>query len=660
MALQLEHAYWREEIIAAQEVMRPYLGEAYDQMVLNYTGGRHGQDDIDRDPDENDPENHAFEWIALMQGQAIPGVPQTKAESLIPEDPVLQQEASQLQLALNELSTKTNLRRELFKLFVDYSMRWGVGLVKPKPTLGAYQFEDPPEWPQVMRLSLRDWVCDVRALDAETRRWAGHRVRLDLEDVMDEALEDEDSGWNLEWLRQVETRESDESGTDGNGLRPRIRRGSGPDRKQVEVFEVWVPELELEFTDEDAKRTGKKSWVEAGYNGLILTISTDTDEETRQIDTDEPWPRVPRPFFGPPCGPYQFFQGYFVPDDGFPLSAIGAVEGQMEFLNDLVRAMNKSARRYKRVVFVSSEDPELAINVTEGEHDGVYTTNVGDLKKGIQEATIGGPSNEQIVTADIAKERLNKASGLDDAQRGNVTGQGTATEVLAATQASAARVSGTIIGNFREGMLGLYRKMAWYVWNSPTFKMLVAPSATPMFRPDGQQIRGGVVVRGGSPRLNEDTGELEAQAMAPNFDAVSIQIHTFSLQSFGTTSPQQQLMEFDTAAMAYLPMVSDPRFLCVGWRRFFGERRRLVQGPDFSESIDFDLAAQIAAVQLQQQVEQAQPDTPQNKPTGGGQGNGPGWRVTMKGGPQPSEYARGGGLLKAGSNVKNKKAQASR
>lgn len=659
MSLQVTPSYWREEIRASQEVLRPYLGDAYERVIRNYTGGRHGEDAFGQSGDDSDPENHAFEWIALMQGQAIPGVPQIRATASETLGEVAEQ-AQQLELAMNELLLKSKFRREMCKVFVDYSMRWGVCLVKPIPQLGAYQYEDPPDWPQAMRLSIRDYFWDPRSLDAETRRWQGHRVRADKKDLLEDAKKYPDLGWNLRLLEQLGEVTDSDGQTDNSTVKPKIRWGGGPDREQVEYIEVWVPELELEFTPADRKRTGRASWREAGFNGIILTVPLDWEWDKQPDEAEEPWLREPRPFFGPPSGPYEFFQGYYVPDDSAPLSAVGAVENQMRYLNDLARAMISSARRWKRLVFVSNEDPDLPIQVEEGMHDGVLTTNVGDVKRGIQQVEVGGTSNEQIVATDIAKNRLDRASGVDDAQRGNVTGQGTATEVLAATQASAARV-GMILGNFREGMLGVLQKMAWYVWNHHQFQIQVGPEAAAKLRHPrtGEPVRA-PVIRGGSPKINPQTGKVEAVPMAPHFDAVSIQIHTFSVQSFGTITPTQQLMEFDQTAMAYMPLISNPQFLHVDWASFFADRRRLIQGADFSASIDFDLGRQVAMAQLGAQLEQSQgaqgPAQPTQAKATQQSGSGPSWRVTMKNGPQPSAYARGG-LLKPGGNTKQPSKQ---
>jgi hypothetical protein len=652
MSLKVTPGYWREEVRASQEVLRPYLGEAYDDLIRNYHGGRHGRDESKGD-DEPDPENTGFEWIALMMGQAIPGIPQVKTSSSEAQGELAEQ-SEQLEIALNELLLKSKFRRECCKLFVDYSMRWGVGLVKPIPQLGAYQFQDPPRWPQAMRVSIRDFFFDPRALDADTWRWQGHRVRADKEDILEDAKENPDLGWNVALLERLTTiTEAEEDQGGANAARPQIRWGGGPDRQQVEYVEVWIPELELEFTEKDRKRLGgARSWREAGYNGLILTVPLDYEPGVPEGE-DEDWIREPRPFWGPSSGPYEFFHAYYVPDDSAPLSPLGAVENQSEYLNDLAKAMIRSARNWKRLVIVGSEDPELPIKVEEGEHDSIFTTNATDVRRSIQQVELGGTSNEQIVATDIAKNRHQRASGLDDAQRGNVTGEGTATEVLAATQASAARV-GLILNDFREGMLGLIYKMAWYVWNDHQFQIQTGSQNASRLRHSstGEPLRF-PVIRGGSVEVGPE-GQEAAQPMAPNLDAVSISLHTFNVQPFGTTSPQQQLLEFDQTAMAYMPLISDPRFLHVDWAKFFADRRRLVQGPDFATCVDFEEARKIAAAMLQMELEGGpKADGPPSPMFSGGHspnGGGPAWRVGMKDGPQHSEYARGG-LLSPGKNT---------
>lgn len=649
MALTALPSYWRQEIQACHTALREHLGASYDAMVRGYTGGRWGNGS---DEEDENPENHAFEWISLMQGQACPGTPQVKAISADAIGPLAQQ-ATQLELSVNELLVKSKFRREMLKVFIDHGMRYGAVWVAPQPQMGAWQFADPPNWPQAMRLSLKDFVFDVRALDAESLRWLGRRVRMDKEDVLEAARADKSLGWNLPLLEELATVSEAEESSESE--RPAKRWWGGPDRSQVEFFEIWVPELELEW-DGEAKRKfkGRKSWREAGFNGLILTVALGMGDDRPfgagvTMDQD-PWIREPRPFFGPPDGPIEFFRAYDVPDEVIPLSNLTAVQSQVEFLNDLTWAMSESARRWKRLVFVTSEDPDLAVKVTETDHDNVLTTNVSDVKKGIQEVEVGGTTDQQIMSTDMAKNRLDRIAGMDDAQRGNVTGQGTATEVYAAAQASMAR-SGIIISNFREGMVGVIKKMCWYIWNDHTFQMLLGPEAAArVFNVRTGELKGHGVIKVQGGTMGPDG---EPENMAPNFDAVSISIHTFHTTEYGTTSPAQQLLEFDQAAMNYLPLTSDPRFLHVDWAKFFADRRRYVNGPDPTAAVDFELGRTIGMHLLQAQLEAPQAAGAASPQHGQGSkaGGGPGWRVGQpaqktQGGPT----ARAGGLLKPQSN----------
>lgn len=647
--LALRPSYWREEILASQSSLRGHLGAGYDRLVQQYRGSRWGSSNSSEDFEDH-PENHAFEWLALMMGQAVPGTPQIKAVSAEATGE-LAESAVQLELAVNEVLMKSRFRREMHRAFVDFGMRWAAVLVKPQPQMGAWQFNDPPNWPQAMRLSLKDVVFDPRALSSDSLRWIGRRVRADKDDVI-AAAKDSELGWNRELIDGLaEVSESNES---VQHSRPGKQWWGGPDRHQVEWFEVWVPELEQEWTPALSKKYGgAKSWREAGFNGMVLTIAMEMEESKPSSagdeTKDEEWIREPRPYFGPPEGPIELIRGYDVPDEAVPLSNLGAVEAQVEYLNDLVVAMQDSARRWKRLTLVGAEDPELPIKISEGEHDGLFTTNVTDLRKNVQTVEYGGTSNEQIVATDIAKSTLDRISGMDDAQRGNVTGEGTATEVYAAAQASAARV-GVVLGNFREGMTAVIRRMCWYIWNDHTFRALLGPEAAArIFHVRTGELRGNGAIRVRGGRRNEKG---EPVPMAPNLDAVSVQIHTFAMHEFGTTNPQQQLMEFDQAAMAYLPLTSDPRFLHVDWAQFAADRRRYSAGPDPFASVDFERGREIGMLMLQAQVEPPQAAGPAQPAYGQGSkgGGGPSWRVQPTSG-QERPFARAGGLLAAGRNT---------
>jgi hypothetical protein len=120
---------------------------------------------------------------------------------------------------------------------------------------------------------------------------------------------------------------------------------------------------------------------------------------------------------------------------------------------------------YKRVVFVDETDKKLMQNVKNAKD--LYVVPVQGLKEGqrqVVQAEFGGSSPQQWEMIAQKRERLDRNSGIFDAQRGMVAGRGTATEVAVADESSSARMA-FIEHQFQDATARVLSSVAWYLYH---------------------------------------------------------------------------------------------------------------------------------------------------------------------------------------------------
>lgn len=379
-------------------------------------------------------ENHPFEFMSLVVPRLIYDNPRFSVRTKRMGDAQVIAEA--IGHGLNRWILDVNLRQVLTRLAYDLLLSYSVALIcqqpmrtyDPSPSSTAHR-------PQVTRLPPSWFGFDPLALDYSLARYAFHKYPMDLDDLKGYAPE---QGWNKADIEKL-TADGEKGNPD-----PYLSEGV-PERNTVMVYEIWVPD---EYGDDHPG-------PEAGFHGMIHTLAKWSQGGMRI--------RKPQPFYGPPWGPYAFGGVYTVPDSAFPLSPLVATKDQQDELARVALAANKAAEKYKRLLLVNKNHPKLVQAIKNAEHDVVLPVeNFSPDEVGQYE--VGGLTPQMIEQYTLNKERLQRASGIDDAQRGNVTGEGTATEVSIAETAATMRLS-FIKQQFADMVRGVGRSVSWYLFH---------------------------------------------------------------------------------------------------------------------------------------------------------------------------------------------------
>ena len=539
-----------EEIRAAERLRDKHLS-SFGEQVERFHGPYWKGDSMNAD---YSPENHYYEYISLMVPRLIFDNPRVRVSTRRPGSQKFVAEA--VRHALNRWAKDTSLRKVLRDTATDMLFNFSVVMTSEevnkslKPQMDTTG-NSKPMWPTCTRIPQNKFFIDPASTGVHDARFVGHKWIRDHEDLMDLARDDKDAGWNLEAIENLKpTTDEKELGRPEKDL---------PDRDEVVCYEVWIPEIELEDS----------LGPEEGFHGTIYTLGVvsggDDDEEDRRAMI-----REPRPYYGPRWGPYTMFGVYKVPNAIYPLSPLMAIEGQVQDLNDHVLATSRSADQYKKLILVDNTDPKFAQRVKDA-HDNYVIPVSGLEKQRVVQAEVGGMTAQQLSYIQTARERLDRNSGIHDAQRGNVEGRGTATEIQVATEASTVRMA-YIRQQFTDAVEQLLRTVAWFFYYDDR---VIIPLGE-----EGQRALGLE-----DPWLVGGDHDPESGA---TFDDLELEIEPYSMARTTEGQHQQRVMQMYQLILQTAPLM--PQMPFVNWKELLYHLGDAMNYPEIGELIDTTMA----------------------------------------------------------------------
>jgi len=551
-----------EEIQAAETLRDTHL-ESYNDLVGQFVGSAY------RDMSEGGsdvPENHVYEYLSLTIPRLVHDNPRVRVST---RRPVTQRmTAVAMQHGLNRWAKDTNVRSPLMMAGYDMLLNYGA-LMTVQETQPGFDDTDPdsPQWPRCYRISPKRFFVDPLALSFEQARFVGHVWIRDKEDLLDEAKDDDT--WNREFIESISDDVDVDNYRDTKGTKRDV-----PTRKEILGYEIWVPEVQHD--DELGPRDG--------FNGTIYTISM-AQGTGDEIKVD--YLRDPRPYYGPPSGPYTMFGAYSVPDNAFPLSPLVAVAGQSDDLNEHVIAARRAAAQYKRMVFVDAKNKKLAQDVASSPDNFVVPVENLD-KDSIVPVELGGVTQQMISYIDMARERLDRNSGVQDAQRGVVTGDATATEVQIAEASGSLRFA-YIRRQFIDAVNSAIQKVAWFMFHDERVAFPIGiDAAEEMGQPEPWWI-----------------GGIQTAVTGERFEDLEMEVEAYSMERTNEALMQKRAMETLQIVTQSAPMMMQMPFL--DWDSLLKIVGDAMNMPELGELIDQQAMQQF--IQAQQQAAAAQQQT---------------------------------------------------
>jgi hypothetical protein len=473
-----------EEIHVAEKDTKARL-RSWDDLVGKYVGPFFERNSADSEV-RYDPENHAYELLRFYAPQLIYSNPRTRVKTRMRG---AEREALKFKYVVDQWVQDRYFGEFLLMPVADSLFGYGVTLM----TRGQHPFLKlskgrPAMTVEKSRLSPHAFFSDPLATDRESSRYQGHFYAIDKDAALERAREGEEDGWHPDVIEGMPT------GTEMDRLHRPGQWREQLDREELMFAEVWVPEVELGDPDD-------------GYNGALYTLAVGVGDNGEAYAE---FPRDPQPYFGPRWGPYNLYDIFPVPDRSCRLAPLVATEGQVRDWNRHARGVSNSVARYKRLILVDSDNPNLVDQVRDESHDEVIPV-AGLEKDAVIPLEIGGITEQNIAYLNIAKERVERVSGMSEAQRGQ-TGGATATE---AAIAAAAGDLGTefvklqIQRAVRRDLLGV----AWHVNYDDEFRQALSPEAAEEL---GVPLAEGEipVLEGGNPEIPFEELALELEPMS--------------------------------------------------------------------------------------------------------------------------------------------------
>jgi len=495
-----------------------------------------------------DPENAGFEMVSYLATQLVWSNPRV---NITTRRPVAQQQVAEaLQFGMNRWVLDSDFHTTLEDFVVDYLYGWSVALCSLVPLPEAYEAEDPPLWPEVTRVSPDRCGWDHLCPTPRRARIIWHEWWADKDDMIRRAKldrlkpEDKREGWDLNAIEDMTT---SNAGISLLGSMIKDRDETSVDRKQLRFVSIYLPGMRLDG----------EPGPDQGFNGVTTVLGCNSMSGTSPSQGEIVCP--PKPMFGPRWGRYIIGGVYPVPDSPHPLSPILANAGHIEQASRSGKAISEAIESYARLIVTS--DTQLGELLNNGRHSGIYTTgSLGDLANKIASLEKGGPTQPMLVGDQLIRGRRDRALGFDDVQRGVVTGDGTATEVLEATQAAGARVA-QIKGSFQNRFAARILKTVCYdMFTTDEVRFLAGPEAAAAMRQRLQEK--GEEVPETAEAIFE--GGSFVQGSGATFDDLALEIEAFSMER---PSDQTKALRasFYTNVLPQLAAVL-PQLIAQGWK----------------------------------------------------------------------------------------------
>jgi hypothetical protein len=413
-----------------------------------------------------------------------------------------------------------------------------------------------PQWPVSYQIEPHRFFFDPLSTWFGGARYVGHKFIRDKADILEEA--DGDSGWNRDAVEAIAAG----AGLDEFPERKDNDRASGVDRGELVLYEIWVPEKHIREPKD-------------GFHGALYTLAVAQGQDGS--DDKAEFIREPRAYFGPRWGPYTLYGTYPVPGDPFPLSPFAAVYRQVKELNEITKASNESIRKYKKLVLVSQDNPDLARKIKDGV-DLMVLPVKGLDKKQVVEIELGGITSQHKDQIRDALERVDRNTGIDQTQRGNLEKGLTATAVAVA-ESSASAALAFVKQEFTDATVQVLNSAAWFMYNEDRVEFPLGEEAADELGMGEPWFKGGM---GGE--ASYDDLELEIEPM-------SMERMNESLMRSNYVEQMKMLLE----AAAVIP--SAPFY---DWNTIFDRGGDALNDPMLSEIFNPDLAAMVTGMQMSQ------------------------------------------------------------
>lgn len=536
--------------------------DKFEEMVRHFHGPTYGGSDKGI---EKSTVNHTAIWLSVILPKLIhrnPKVSVTTRKSIDGEQSAIEEAASALKAFLNAWVNSQNLAKKMKNCAVEYSLAWCAGMVVRKKHPGDPTQDTEVEnfLPEFSRIPIWRMIIDPHCENFADARFVGHTWFADKEDLIKTAENaDEEDGWDLNAIKRLEP----DGGASIRGTFD-TRHEASADREEVHLIDLWIPEAVHE----------EKVGPEDGFHGTLMTLGWE------QGGSGNVHIRKPRPYYGPPTGPYALGGYMAVPTKVFPLGPLMITKGHEDLLRAMVGHANTSCSEYRKVILVpgGTDIEESAMAAAVGRNQIVVVPGLASDAAPIV-VEVGGVTDTQLRNIAYSRNELEGASGLDSAGAGEVRGASTATENAIADE-SRKSIIGHITDNFHLFVKDIIEKAAWYGFHDERIKISITHDAKGLEEFESPQFVGG-------------PGDLPISA----FIGMSIDIEAMSMERVSEALHQRRVLQVLQIITGIAPLVRQiPE---VDWKALIAKIGDAMNMPDLEEIVNYELAAKLMGVPVE-------------------------------------------------------------
>lgn len=546
-----------EEIAAAESLRDQHLSSRQDIISGFYGSGYLGKND------NPSPENHAYEYVMLMLPSIVYDNPRVSVESggrMSLDGPALY-----LKHALNKWAKDVSLWRTLVLNATDFFFTWSIAMVRLEQLPGRPGINGlSPYRPVVDYLPPERFIIDNKAPHFRLARYMGHQAKRDQSDLLD------DKRFNSEAVEDLAVDAGMEPFYSTDNMRDK-----GPKRKEVTLYEIWVPEdTTSDYSSKD------------GFNGSIYTLGTMSNSNTNKKSAR--WLRDPRPFFGPRWGPYLRFGMLDVPGHLHSLGPLTAVSDQIKSLNAHATSNATTAANQKKGIAYDPANPEAGRAAKNFKNGEVFALP-GLVSGSVQELELGAVSPESWLAEDRQRDRLQRVSGIAAANTNPQKGITATADTIAAE----AREERTSWGKrqYAETVKQVLETAAWYMWHSVHVVFPLGNEASEELEVMDPDFVGGM-----------------GPQMGLNFDDLQFEIEPHSMERVSEPLAQKRAQDTLDLVTRLAPQVIEAPFIM--WDKLLEDVGQALNRKGLGDYIDMDQARAMSGQMMAAE--------------GGGAGGGPG------------------------------------
>ncbi len=392
----------------------------------------------------DDLNNYPLKFMNTFTAMHASGCPRIRAESY--RGPALMPVAKSMQDGFNAWAVQDHCDQKLNQCVWDSGFDFGVyGLCletradpEGKEMLASVGMEVDEEIDEVegYRVLPNRFIIDPRANNPDEAEWAGHFEPYELDEAREMMAKYGATAEEIARLDSLIGEAAREMREDVCGF-----IGETVNRDEVVILHLWRRKTQTMH---------------------FFGVTSRRDSRPQKL-------MEPKPYHGPPNGPYVVVGVRWIRGNALPLAPLASTDKTLDESNAHRGQMRDDARLAKQNVRFSNSDDANTYNAAPNASAIVVTD---DSERSGEVIKTGGINEENLKASEMCDRELDAITGLSAAAQGQLGESDNATEVAVSDAKMTMRQEGER-RVFRSRVAELARRVCWYILNTPSMRLFI-------------------------------------------------------------------------------------------------------------------------------------------------------------------------------------------